>query len=354
MAVNALAGLARDAAASPFMRGLTALPYRLAGAPVDLADMVVRPIANAAGIPIAEPQNMYGTSDWMMKQAMDAGLLMPRTDTGAEMAGDFLGQLAAPGVGPAEAGTAKAIFAGPLALTADHDALARATARLDAGDDPAKVWAEDGWFRGPDGKMRFEIDDSQAAISDDFAGNASGRVRNVLSHDSLYAAYPQIHDFTGYSPTAPRGLSGSYEPSGEYVTLNPSLTQDKARSTILHELQHNVQDLEGFGKGGDIGRAREVISDASQAARYNRARIQSLIAQGHTPETSLELVQLMAQTAEQSRIANFTPELGYRYLPGEAESRAVERRRDMTPEQRRAMYPLSSYDVRPEDLISPR
>lgn len=113
MAVNALAGLAREAASSPFMRGLTALPYRLAGGPVDLADMVVRPIANAAGIPIAEPQDMYGTSDWMIKQAIDAGLLMPRTDTGAEMAGDFLGQLAAPGVGPGEAMLASSIVAIP-------------------------------------------------------------------------------------------------------------------------------------------------------------------------------------------------------------------------------------------------
>lgn len=314
MAVNALAGLARETASSPFMRGLTALPYRLAGAPVDLADMVVRPIANAAGIPIAEPENMYGTSDWMIKQAIDAGLLMPRTDTGAEMAGDFLGQLAAPGVGPAEAGTMKAIFAGPLALTADHDALARAAARLDAGDDPAKVWAEEGWFRGPDGKMRFEIDDSQAQFDPSTAAREiyDRRARegdvlslsDVTSHPALFDAYPEMADQTvGFMPKERmRGASAAFSPRlGRYTFPEGRAASDaKERSFGIHEMQHDVQAREGWQSGGSL---KDLTIDQ------------------------------------------------YMRLIGEAEARATQARLPLTAEQRRARYPLQDYDVPLDELI---
>jgi hypothetical protein len=46
-----------------------------------------------------------------------------------------------------------------------------------------------------------------------------------------------------------------------------------------------------------------------------------------------------------------TPEQQYRRLAGEAEARAVQARRDMTPTQRRDTFPLDSYDVPINELI---
>lgn len=55
-----------------------------------------------------------------------------------------------------------AIFAGPAARTANRAMLRRAQDMAESGADRRAIWDETGWFRGPDGQWRFEIDDSGA------------------------------------------------------------------------------------------------------------------------------------------------------------------------------------------------
>ena len=55
-------------------------------------------------------------------------------------------------------------FGGRLASSADLVALGRAERMLDAGDDAADIWSSTGWWKGPDDKWRFEIDDSQSSL----------------------------------------------------------------------------------------------------------------------------------------------------------------------------------------------
>lgn len=59
-------------------------------------------------------------------------------------------------------------FAGPRALTANQRALMDAQRRLESGDDAEKVRQETGWFKGADGKMRFEIADGDAKLTPTF------------------------------------------------------------------------------------------------------------------------------------------------------------------------------------------
>ena len=59
-------------------------------------------------------------------------------------------------------------FAGERALTANMAALADAKARLAAGADPEEVRKATGWFKGADGKMRFEITDGDAKLTTAF------------------------------------------------------------------------------------------------------------------------------------------------------------------------------------------
>ena len=354
---NRLARMATDAAGSGFMRGLTALPYRLLGAPVDLADMVVRPIANAAGIPIAEPENMYGTSDWMIKHAVNNGLLMPRTGSGAEMGGDFLGQIAAPGVGPGEAAAAKAIFAGPLALTADLEAMRRAQSRLEAGEDAAKVWADEGWFRGPDGKMRFEIDDSQSRLTrggrQSVADYGYRPQEKVMAHPELYGAYPDSAKLTLSNEALGPELDAVLYDDPRMLAMNFRRSDNAAvRRNLIHENQHLVQDAEGFAKGGMYG---DVFTYDGADAKRIGDEIKSLeerlsggsVAWG-SAEAQRILSELDALKRKQDRVAGVD---GYRRLAGEVEARAVEARLPLTAEQRRVRYPLQDYDVPLNELI---
>jgi hypothetical protein len=55
-------------------------------------------------------------------------------------------------------------FAGPGALTANEQALIDAKAMLESGADAEQVRQDTGWFKGADGKWRFEIADGDAKI----------------------------------------------------------------------------------------------------------------------------------------------------------------------------------------------
>lgn len=55
-------------------------------------------------------------------------------------------------------------FAGPGALTANEEALANAQAMLADGVDAEQVRQDTGWFKGADGKWRFEIADGDAKV----------------------------------------------------------------------------------------------------------------------------------------------------------------------------------------------
>ena len=155
---DAVRGLLND-----FTTGISRLPYRSVGAPVDLATTLLRPM----GYDVEKP--VMG-SDWLIDQGVKAGIARAPTGTAAETAGDVIGGLLDPNPGPEAALAAKAagllgdpstqgllhaIFAGPMAKTADHNALQRAHAMITEGADDAKIWRETGWWvNTPDGVPR--------------------------------------------------------------------------------------------------------------------------------------------------------------------------------------------------------
>jgi len=89
-------------------------------------------------------------------------------------------------------------FAGENAKTADKYQLATAKERLANGDDKEAVRRDTGWFKGVDGKWRFEIDDSNASLNvegfkqSEFNGVFEARLIDVLNHPALFAAYPEL------------------------------------------------------------------------------------------------------------------------------------------------------------------
>lgn len=66
-------------------------------------------------------------------------------------------------------------FAGERARTADLDALAKAKEMEAAKADRRDIWSQTGWFKGTDGKWRFEIDDSGVQLVDDVTTGALSR-----------------------------------------------------------------------------------------------------------------------------------------------------------------------------------
>lgn len=185
-----------------------------------------------------------------------------------------------------------------------------------------------GWFQGADGEMRFEIDDSQATLTLGQRGS-SYRLGEAFDHPELYRQYPELSDLPVHFVVREFGDIAEIRDDGIY--LNVRHNRDDLRKAALHEIQHAIQDIEGFSPGSspelEMWRRLDLENNPAEALR-NR---------GAGPTRS-------DFRAYQTRL-------------GEIEGRDVERRADMTPEQRRANQPVQYLEpggrpLRPADEIS--
>lgn len=222
----------------------------------------------------------------------------------------------------------KATAAGIGARTADSAALRRAEALEKSGTDNETIRQETGWYRGMDGQWRFEIDDSGAAFSRsgeaqysadnaDYArytqlmnrmltgelteaehaellgldkkndstkkelarrideGNAT--LRDIMRHNALFEAYPEIAETKVKFADMPSGTAGSYNRETNTITLDTKLKYDanEALDALMHEVQHRVQAAEGFASGTNPGywNRGENYDRAAEKYRDNRARL---------------------------------------------------------------------------------
>lgn len=267
-------------------------------------------------------------------------------------------------VDPTKLGT----FGGSLAKTADHQALAKAQALEVAGASRDDIWDATGWFKGVDGKWRFEIDDSGAKL----AGYDKGPLRAALDHPELYRAYPDL----GRVQTQIGGRGGAYIPPGKYNDEMIQASADDARSILLHEAGgHGVQHREGFARGGntDTPEVRQMVSSqhaASQQAaqqRYNKLLGEMWAFQDEAiksaprkdnraykkladvwrqkfPEKAREMDETFQ--AAYSSAPNYHE--GYRRLAGETEARNVQTRDAMRMRGEKPGRPWETQDV-PDD-----
>ena len=227
-----------------------------------------------------------------------------------------------------EKSSGKASVAGIGARTADSAALRRAEALEKSGTDNETIRQETGWYRGMDGQWRFEIDDSGAAFSrsgeaqysadnTDYArytqlmnrmltgelteaehaellgldkkngstkkelarrideGNAT--LRDIMQHNALLEAYPEIAETKVKFADMPSGTAGSYNRETNTITLDTKLKYDanEALDALMHEVQHRVQAAEGFASGTNPGywNRGENYDRAAEKYRDNRARL---------------------------------------------------------------------------------
>jgi hypothetical protein len=190
--------------------------------------------------------------------------MMRDTQTTQDLAGGFGGG----GIGIA--GT----FGGKLAKTANQEMLARAMRMTEEGHPRESIWNQTGWFQGPDKKWRFEIPDQRSTVALN-KENLFGTADQVFEHPELYEAYPSLaRHVVDVNPEAAleRQRTGGFTPSKDpfrsgYIKVNAGGAEpsEQARSVLLHEMQHGVQDIEGFSGGGNLykipGRRRSATPD---------------------------------------------------------------------------------------------
>jgi hypothetical protein len=368
------------------------------------------------------------------------------------------GGMGATAVKPVPAGSL-GMFVGKTAKTWNPESHAQALQMEKAGSTPTDIWSQTGNWKGPEGAWRQEISDKESKITDDVFNSIKekqrfeGPMSQALSHQELYKANPELGDISaGFFADATPG--GSYNAETNSILAGgPSTGQQ--RSTALHELQHAIQQREGFALGGSPDYATALTWDAknkeltplySAKSKYEELsskagelshvnylkkleklstkdglkpsaitnmspfyeysdKIRSNLGampkkagnqrnawlknaaqimlfeeknQGLMPEYKLnnymaraatdlkneaarvdrpmdkltpDYKQYQAVSNKYSNIEKLSDHDKYMRLAGEAEARATQARRNMTDEERRAMFPEESYDVPMNELI---
>lgn len=73
---------------------------------------------------------------------------------------------------------------------------------------------------------------------------------DLLNHPRLYAAYPRLREMNVYfDESLPDSQGGSFSYS-EGITINPRCSHQKLLEILIHEVQHAIQEAEGFAYGG--------------------------------------------------------------------------------------------------------
>jgi hypothetical protein len=216
-------------------------------------------------------------------------------------------------IGKALKGIKNELFAGEKALNAPKN-LDVAKKAEELGQDS---WDTAGWFRGTENHApwKWEIDDSKAGLKNLKAGEYNGKLGDLLDHPELYKNYPDLKDLYITGKIEPSMLKGHGE--GGYMHSARGMnaeagTHEELRDTILHEVQHAIQAREGFNTGANTDAIAKALRDARNV-------------QGTVPSTTdvPKAWQL------------------YQRNMGEVESRVVENRSLWSPEQRKAVNPLS-------------
>lgn len=152
-------------------------------------------------------------------------------------------------------------MAGEHAKTAALDKLEQAKAMVEDGRTPEDIYKATGWFKGQDGKWRFEIPDNLEAITlDKLLNDKRAKLGEIYDNPQLFEAYPDLKDVPVRIEEIEKGFNGfAY---ADAITISASLKNDnEAKSILVHEIQHLIQKREGFARGGGPKTAREQIRE---------------------------------------------------------------------------------------------
>ena len=273
--------------------------------------------------------------------------------------------------------------------------------KMERGKKDAKaIKLATGWERGADGKWRYEMPDAKIKDMKDIGGGNivkrfdddmlwnDGKLTNVIDAPGLFEAYPQLKDVRIDTDAIMNDMpsNGNYNAKTNTITIHAD--ELKYMNSILnHEIQHAIQYIEGFGKGGspeqmekefkeaqDEWKARAYAHELEEKAKemggeYNQLEVEKALVEEYKDldmsdelpdkETRIKGFNYFARgyadrsmddaikrfRLNESTRSDFDSYKEYLKLAGEVESRNVEKRLGMTDEERRNSLAEETEDV---------
>jgi hypothetical protein len=263
------------------------------------------------------------------------------------------------------------MFGGVRAKTANLPALQMAKNLNAKGFGAEDIRQITGWHQGSDKKWRFEISDDlvQLDMNALAAHGRSSPLSEVVIHQRLLKAYPELKDLRigrEISPTK----RGGFNIHDNKITVGGGKAVDQRNSvfldTLVHELQHKIQQIEGFAQGTNPGApsVHKFHTDAKDTLKRMDTKIKDLSlsnvskrkagdTQGADADMSFRegLVKMRDETVRpMTKLSAFEI---YRKFVGEVEADLSANRRRLTPEQRQPFSPLTDPTQQIKGLLSP-
>ena len=189
------------------------------------------------------------------------------------------------------------------AAAADHaeevntriDNLSVAREMEEAKKDAKAIKMATGWERGADGKWRYEIPDAKIKDTIDVGGGNivkryeegmlwnDGKLEDAVDAPKLFEAYPQLKNIKIHTDAVMNYMpsNGYYNPQTNTITIHAADLK-YLNSILNHEIQHAIQNIEGFAQGGYSktvrSRIQKIIDDEKDASEYAKSNLKQYAA----------------------------------------------------------------------------
>ena len=264
---------------------------------------------------------------------------------------------------------------GPSSALWNKENAFNAAKMLKQGASPEEVWKATGTAKGLDNAFRQEISDEPALLKGmgsfgeiyehrkAMHGVTTPTVEEVMRHPELFESYPQLKGIQVHLLPESSRNKASYSPMEGIISVHPKLTSEQATSSILHELQHGIQETEGWNKGADAGMFLKKYQGQLDNIEERLIEANKAASKAVGTEDYDRLMSIRDSIGKEYRDFMGPKSMGvydkatqeYKAHGGEAEARLTQARQKLTKEQRKNIYPFAkgdkALDINPEDAI---
>ena len=142
------------------------------------------------------------------------------------------------------------------------DAYKEAQRLVKSNIDNEKIRQNTGWFKDRNGDWKFEISDKDLQLKqENLQENVEYELGNLIEHRTLFDMYPKLKRYTViFNDSMQNDVKGVYHSKSKNIEINSQKvnTEKNIKSTLLHEIQHIIQNTEKFERGASkkYGEAR--------------------------------------------------------------------------------------------------
>lgn len=196
----------------------------------------------------------------------------------------------------------------------------------------------------------------RAALAKKYANLPKGStLGDYMTHPELYNKYPDMEEIkVNRSAKLRKNVAARYLEGGNAIDIDRYLDKKKFDSTLIHEVQHAVQDIEGFQNGTNtfeaLKKARATMEAYLERTQDEGFRWAKNLDKQHGGEKfKKEYIDISLKNEYNVDNIEDVGKKTYANMLGEKEARAAERRLLLDAESRRGIYPTYGKDALVQD-----